>query len=170
MLYACIKFPPSARLFIGWPNMSICSVLLVTSRPMATQKSFFSSKKLMWWYNSLNCIYTLIVRLFPTTIQNPYAGIAQFYFEIARVHLKLYGFTWSSTRLTFKYSSDQLGLVKVSHDDISDPMDDSAILEKIARQQENCTRRPKSNPLPCKYNIVCIQIQSQYSTHLYKSQ
>ena len=38
-------------------------------------------------------VCAIIIRLFPTTIQKPYAGIVQCYFEIPQVHLKMHGFT-----------------------------------------------------------------------------
>ena len=38
-------------------------------------------------------VCAIIVSLFPTTIQKPYAGIVQCYFEIPQVHLKMHGFT-----------------------------------------------------------------------------
>ena len=49
-----------------------------------------------------------------------------FYFEIAWVHLKLHGVNFEN------YGSDRLGLVKVIHGDISNHMDESAILGEIA--------------------------------------
>ena len=51
--------------------------------------------------------------------------------------LKLHGFTLNSTGLTFKlYGGDHLGLVKVSHDDISNHMDESDILGKKLHWQQ----------------------------------